>query len=69
MDDRRPRGELPQTVIVIRCLEPDCTATSGPCPSFIGPDHWALNHAGRTGDTAYEEVARRRLVAAPKEAR
>ncbi|WP_371772632.1 hypothetical protein [Streptomyces sp. NBC_01438] len=64
-----PRGELPQTVIVVRCLEPACTATSEPSPSHIGPDHWALKHAGRTGHTAYEEVARCRLVATPKEAR
>ncbi|NED85044.1 hypothetical protein G3I76_33795 [Streptomyces sp. SID11233] len=32
-----PRGELPQTTIVIRCLEPACTATSGPSPSRTGP--------------------------------
>ncbi|WNI29321.1 hypothetical protein [Streptomyces sp. ITFR-6] len=60
------RGELPQTVIVIRCLEPGCTETSDPSPSHIDPDHWALKHAGRMGHTDYEEVARSRLVATPK---
>ncbi|MFJ6459636.1 hypothetical protein ACIQM0_00920 [Streptomyces sp. NPDC091387] len=62
-----PRGEAPQTTIVIRCLEPDCAEASEPSRSHIGPDLWALKHAGLSGHTEYEEVARCRLAAAPKE--
>ncbi|MBO0917552.1 DUF7848 domain-containing protein [Streptomyces laculatispora] len=62
-----PRGEAPQTVIQVRCLEPDCGEESEPSRSHIDPDLWALKHAGRTRHTEYEEVARCRLVAAPKE--
>lgn len=63
-----PRGEPPKTAILVRCLEPGCAAESEPSPSHIGPDHWALKHAGLTRHTDYEQVARCRLVAAPKEA-
>lgn len=64
-----PRGELPQTTILVHCLTPGCTEASEPSPSHIDPDHWALKHAGRTGHTKYEEVARCRLIATPKGAR
>ncbi|MGC5398322.1 hypothetical protein ACPXCP_21635 [Streptomyces sp. DT20] len=64
-----PRGEAPQTFILIRCLTPGCGEESEPSRSHITPDTWALKHAGRMGHTEYEEVARCRLVATPKEAR
>ncbi|MFD7428392.1 hypothetical protein ACFV6Z_15290 [Streptomyces sp. NPDC059818] len=62
-----PRGEAPKTVIQVRCLHPDCGQASDPSASHMDPDRWALQHAGRTGHTEYEEVARCRLVATPKE--
>lgn len=74
--EQRRRARLSQRAlaqripyIVVRCLGPGCAATSGPSPSHIDPDHWALKHAGRTGHTTYDEVARCRLVATPKDPR
>lgn len=64
-----PRGEAPKPVILVRCLADGCAAESEPSASHMNPDRWALTHAGRTGHTRYEEVARCRLVATPKETR
>ncbi|ROQ69155.1 hypothetical protein EDD93_3652 [Streptomyces sp. 840.1] len=63
-----PRGEAPRPVWRIRCCAPGCEEESDPSPSHLAPDNWALQHAGRTGHTEFEELVRCRLVATPKEA-
>ncbi|MBO0918845.1 DUF7848 domain-containing protein [Streptomyces laculatispora] len=62
-----PRGEAPKPVILVRCLEPGCDQESEASRSHMDADRWALQHAGRTGHTEYDEIARCRLVATQKE--
>ncbi|QCX81300.1 hypothetical protein C9F11_38585 [Streptomyces sp. YIM 121038] len=42
-----------------------CPAASGDSPGQLGPDQWALRHAGDTGHRDYREIAIAHLHARP----
>ncbi|WP_282790967.1 hypothetical protein [Streptomyces sp. CC224B] len=45
----------------------DCPAASGDSPGQLGPDRWALQHAGATGHRGYRETVISHLRATPAE--
>lgn len=49
----------------IRCAADGCGGHSSRSEGQLGPDSWALEHAGATGHRGYVEVVEARLRAIP----